>query len=279
MPTVDNPRANQEMPSMESNTSPGSMLSPTGPANLSPIRPVNPDPPKPRLNPAITRPTLPEIPSLSLGNKDETPTQVDDANLSPAERAERALEQLREKMNALVQEYAAGDINQVQFQAIYRRYSEQRDITERLLQRNPESGAWQSVVQAGHTSFLRDHYSAKILSYGLYRIMDGAQIVLQGKLRLPPDQLLPIIAKLKRLVDEGRVPPPAGRKLKDNSWVYLVPGKVTASVMIYSLEPAAIQRQVADDIQRDFERANEKILARGDFDPNHLVFPHRALFE
>lgn len=274
---MDDARANQEMQPVDKNV-PGNLVSPT-PGRFSPIRPDNPDPVKQRLVPSIARPTKPEIPTTMPTRTQETPA-VDDANLSPAELAQKALNDLREKINKLVQEYSGGEINQATFQAIYRRYTEQREITERLLERNPESGAWKSVIQPGHTGFLRDHYGAKILSYGLYRIDTGEQITLQGKLRLPSEQLRPILSKLKRLLEEeGRMLPPAGRKLKDNSWVLLVPGRLTASVVIYSLEPAAQQRQVAEDTQRDFERANEKILARGDYDPNHLVFPHRALFE
>ncbi|NJL93907.1 MAG: hypothetical protein HC915_09345 [Anaerolineae bacterium] len=258
----------------------GQLLSPVSGRARSPIRPEHPDPPRPRLVPNLHRPTRPELPVIRLErNESLPPDQEADEALTPAQKAERALESLRQKIQDLVQEYAEGKINQATFNAIYRRYAEQREITERLVERNPGSAAWQAVIQSGHTGFLRDHYAAKLLSYGLYRIDTGEQIVLQGTLRLPAAQLDPIFTKLRRLAAEARVAKPAWRKLKDGRWVMLAPGRYTASVVIFSLEPAITQRETVEDVQRDFERANEKVISRGDFDASRLVFPHRALFE
>lgn len=240
----------------------------------SPVRPQNPNPPKPKINPALARPSKPEAPRSTAEM-----LALSAANQNLIEKAEEALENLSQKMATLSQEYAEGKINQAQFNAIYRRYSEQRDITERLLQRNPDSPAWQSVMQPGHTGFLRDYFSAKITSYGIYSLKDGRQITLQGGVRLPQGQLLPIIAKIKQLVEQGHKLGPAWRQLKDENWVLIVPGKWTMAVVIFSLEPAVIQRKKVEDAQRDFERANEKVLQRGEFDPEGLVFPHRALLE
>lgn len=253
------------------------MVSPV-PGRRSPIRPENPDPPRPRLKPSVAKPTKPNPPTREMPRLNVN-AAGGDTTLSPAEKAERAINTLREKMAKVAEEYSEGKINQAQFNAIYQRYSEQREITERLLQRNPDSGAWQSVVQTGHTNFLRDHFEAKVVSYGLYRIDNGVQITLQGKWRLPMEQLSPILGKLRRLVAEGNIPGAASRSLKDERWVMLIPGHFTASVAIFSLEPAPIQRQLMEDIHRDFERANQRLLAEGEFDVAQLVFPHRTLFE
>ncbi|HLA44981.1 MAG TPA: hypothetical protein VJZ27_16160, partial [Aggregatilineales bacterium] len=196
---------------------------------------------------------------------------------SVIEKSEQVVESIRKKMASVAQEYAEGTINKAQFNAIYQRYNEQREITERLLQRNPDSDAWQSVIQPGHTGFLRNYFEAKIISYGLYRLRDSWQITLQGSVRLPQEQLLPIFARIKRMIDQGHKLGPAWRKLKDDNWVFIVPGKLTASVVIFSVEPAIIQRKKVEDAHRDFERANAKILENESFQVESLVFPHRAL--
>jgi hypothetical protein len=245
-----------------------SKLSPT--SDSSPIRPQHPDPVRPRVSPNIARPMKPALPTGDL------PT------IEPQEQdrhAEEAIERLRDKMAQVAQEYADGKLNQAQFNAIYRRYSEQREITQRLLERNPESEAWQSVVKPGHTSFLRDHFAAKITSYGLYRLQDGQQITLQGQVRLPQAQLMPIFARIKQAVEGGHILNSARRPLKDGSWVIIIPGRLTVSVVLFSLEPAVIQRKMVEDAHYDFERANEKTMRRNDFSLESLVFPHRALMD
>jgi len=209
-------------------------------------------------------------PSMGMGT---------DADDEPVDGAAAAIAALRQKMGEVAQEYAEGKINEATFNAVYRRYSEQREITERMLERNPNSEAWQSVVQPGHTAFLRDYYAAKIISYALYRLKDGHQITLQGKVQLPLAQLMPIFARVNDIIQKGHKLGPAWRQLKDQSWVLMMPGQYSASVVIFSLEPAVVQRKMVEEAHRDFERANERALVRGELDPQSLVFPHRALLE
>ena len=269
-PALDNSGASEPEDHYQSNTS--DQLSEQPVPQTSPIRPPHPNPPRPKISPSLTRPTHPAAPS------GKAPDELDaDLMSSVIEKSEQVVESIRKKMASVAQEYAEGTINKAQFNAIYQRYNEQREITERLLQRNPDSDAWQSVIQPGHTGFLRNYFEAKIISYGLYRLRDSWQITLQGSVRLPQEQLLPIFARIKRMIDQGHKLGPAWRKLKDDNWVFIVPGKLTASVVIFSVEPAIIQRKKVEDAHRDFERANAKILENESFQVESLVFPHRAL--
>jgi hypothetical protein len=242
----------------------------------SPIRPRHPNPPqadpKPRTRPIKPRP--------KTGHLDDPGSWMDaDSNDISLDGAAAAIASLRQKMQEVAQEYAEGKINEATFNAVYRRYSEQREITERLVERNPDSDVWQSVVQAGHTAFLRDYYAAKIISYALYHLKDGHQIALQGAVQLPHAQLMPIFARVNDIIQKGHKLGAAWRQLKDQNWVLMMPGKYSASVVIFSLEPSVVQRKMVEDAHRDFERANERALIRGDLAPQSLVFPHRALLE
>jgi hypothetical protein len=212
--------------------------------------------------------------------KDPTPTEeIDLATRSSEDRAAAALERLRQKMAAVSDEYAHGKINRAQFHAIYQRYQEQRAITEQLLKRDPQTGAWQSVVRPGHTSFLRDHYESRVLSYAIYDVESGTQIALNGSVQLPAQQVRPILMKLKEALAKQGTLSTASRQLKDGQWVLFVPGGYTISVVIFSLEPAEMQIKRIEDIQQDFERANRQILQSKIIDRRQMVFPHRALFE
>jgi hypothetical protein len=202
--------------------------------------------------------------------------------LTPRERLQRveeALISLRERMAAVATEFAQGKINRAQFDAIYSRYSEQRDIVERLLARNPESQAWQSVIQPGHTSFLRKYYEAHVESYAIYDQETDALVTVTGAVQLEPSQIEAVLRRLKTIRSERGNPGPAHKKIGDGRFVLFTPGELTIAVVIFNREPSAMQIRRVGDIHHDFERANLQTLKRRDYTVEALVFPHRALFE
>jgi hypothetical protein len=232
---------------------------------VSPIRPTVPD---------DTRPQPPLTPSPP----DKTPRKP----LTPREqmqRAEEALINLRQKMAGIAAEFAQGKLNQAQFDAIYGRYSEQRDITERLLARNPESQAWQSVVRPGHTQFLKQHYTARVLSYAIHDQETFGPIVMTGSIRIARAQVEAVLSRLQAVTEERGNPGPALKKLGDGRCVLFMPGSMTVAIAIFSLEPSRTQIGRIEDIHRDFERANQHALRARDYTTSRMVFPHRALFE
>lgn len=242
---------------------------------LSPIRPQADETTEARLMPSIPKPSMPtKRPTSEL-----TATEAIDSTEGPVKEAVEALERLRQKMAAVAQEYDEGKINHAQFDAIYQRYQEQRQITERLVERDPETGAWQSVVHPGHTSFLREKYEAKVESYAIYHLKNQKQIVRTGHIQIPDQQILPIVKRLNNVTQQNTKPRSANRILEDERWVLFIPGKYSLAVVIFSLEPSLAQIEHVQDVQNDFERANNQLLQRIDHDLRQMVFPHRALFE
>lgn len=242
--------------------------SPRDTAPLSPIRPSVPDDGETPVHTPLT----PQPPPPTPLERQLTPRER-------MQRAEDALIKLREKMANLAAEFAAGNLNQAQFDAIYARYSEQRDITERLLARDPESKAWKSVVQPGHTQFLKQHYAARPLSYAIYDQRTFERIAITGRVQLRRPQVEAVLKRLNRVIEQRGDPGPARRKLADGKTVMFVPGEFATAVVIFSLEPAGAQSKLVVDMHRDFERANHRALARRDYQAARMVFPHRALFE
>lgn len=195
------------------------------------------------------------------------------------QRAEEALIHLREKMAQVAAEFAQGKLNRAQFDAIYARYSEQRVITERLLSRNPESQAWQSVMQPGHTSFLKMQFEAHLISYAIYDQVGFSQITITGSVQLDQAQIEAVLRRLKVVIAQRGNPGPATKKIDDGRCVLFVPGELTTAVAIFSLEPSAVQITRTQDVHHDFERANLHLLRQQDYQAERMVFPHRALFE
>lgn len=255
---------------------PDAVVSPTPGHSIS--VPLSADTPVSPIRPKIQDETEPQPPLTPTLPERNAPPEA----LTPREqmqRAEEALINLRQKMAHVASEFAQGKLNQAQFDAIYSRYSEQRVITERLLARDPETQAWQSVVQAGHTQFLKSHYEARVISYAIHDQETYALIAVTGTVQIQHAQVEAVLARLKAVSAERGNPGPAQKKLRDGHSVLFVPGDLTVAVVIFSVEPSTSQIDRVKDIHHDFERANQHALRRKDYAAGRLVFPHRALFE
>jgi hypothetical protein len=240
----------------------------------SSAKPETPEPLRKRI-----MPKLPTASGTETTDVHRTPTDELDLSLPPTKRAAEALERLRRKMATVAEEYARGEINRAQFDAIYHRYQEQRQITERLLDRDPDSDAWQSVITPGHTSFLRNQYEAKVESYAIYHLGNSQQIIRTGHVQIPESQVQPILKRLRAIGTQGKIPPAAHRTLPEKRRAVFVPGHYSLAIVIFSREPAPAQVKLVQDIHGDFERANTPSLVRDTFDRRGMVFPHRGLFE
>ncbi len=278
---------------------PTSTKTPTGP--LSPVAPIvtpppndaevaPPPPPPKRLG---TSPIRPPVPQNSLPTNDAQPiipkprsTQTVDAipQINTVEerlQAEAALEKLREKTALVAAEFAEGKLNRAQFVAMYAHYNEKRTIIEKLLARDPGTSAWQSVAKPGHTTFLRAHFEARVLSYAIYEQSRNAGhlITSQGLPLVSEDLSAKIIAAITILKRSHSKLNAQRKEIGDGHWAVFVPGLFTTAIVVFSLEPSSRQSTLIQDLHRDFERANRRTLERNIFEPEQLVFPHRALFE
>ncbi len=248
----------------------------------SPLHPVRPDVPAPQ--PRL-RPSTPRRPKTDFLIEPDPREDVEvissepPPTLSQRQRAEEALMRLREKMAQVANEFAAGKINRSQFNAIYTRYNEQREITERLLERDPDSVAWRQVVQEGHTAFLRQHYQARVLSYALYDNDSSMPMYSLGNFRIETSLLVPMLSAFRTAASEMFGAGLKSTEIEGGRWLVFVPGRFTTSIVLFSLEPSPRQLDLVQDLHRDFENANHQALERGSRSQDRLVFPQRALFE
>jgi hypothetical protein len=190
-----------------------------------------------------------------------------------------ALNVLRSKMETIADEFADGKINRAQFNAMYKRYSEQRTIIERLLQRDPETDAWRQVMSTkGHTSFLRSHFEAQPLYYAVFAHQQTEPIITGGKQSVNEASVHAVIQMIRQM--NNRPKGGVGRKtLANGEWLILALGEHTLTVVVFSLEPSIAQARFVRDLHNDFERANLAALARNWIVPERMVFPQRALME
>jgi hypothetical protein len=196
----------------------------------------------------------------------------------PAQNPVEALEQLRQKMEEVATDFARGKINRAQFNAVYGRYNEQRDIIERLLQRDPENDAWRAVAAPGHTGFLIDQFEAHALYLLVFLHNQPRPLLWAGS--QPPDgptviQMLKTLWSMQNRPKQGT----ARKETKKGQWLLLTLGELAVTIVLFSLEPAVLQINRVRDMHADFERANRILLERGITSPERLVFPQRALIE
>lgn len=189
-----------------------------------------------------------------------------------------ALEHLRQKMEAVARELGEGKINRAQFNAIYGRYSEQRTIVERLIERNPQNEAWKQAAAPGHTSFLRGHFEARLLSYLIYQHNIPTPLMIGGKQQPNVEQLISVLQSLWRLPNRPRAGL-ARKELGGGQWLVLALGEYAVTLALYQLEPSVAQANLVRDLHMDFERANQLALQRGTRSLDRFVFPQRALTE
>ncbi|MCC7208459.1 MAG: hypothetical protein IT323_14215 [Anaerolineae bacterium] len=243
------------------------------PEETSPIRP-----PAPEVD-DITEHAAP-MPPLIQPDVVEIPQQI--VGVEERLQAETALETLRKKTALAAAEFAEGKLNRAQFIALYVHYHEKRQIIERLLERDPDTQAWQSVAESGNTGFLRAHFEARVLSYALYNqdpLHYGEIVSSQGQPLLPEEMVTKIQVAITMVMRNHREPKAQRKSLDDGRCAIFVPGEQTTTIVVFSLEPSARQIAAVQDLHRDFERANRRALQRGIRQPEQLVFPHRALFD
>lgn len=249
-------------------------------------QPLFPDPPDPSARVSPVRPPRPtqemaampaDVPATSSAS--ERPASPPPTVIDPTSDPDAALVLLRRKIERVADEFSAGQINRGQFNAMYKRYSEQRTIIERLIARNPESDAWKQVISVpGQTGFLRSQYAAMPIACSVYL----------------HDQLSPMLKMGPAVMDDGTIArllmrvwampvrPPQGmgrRALPGGEWMLMATGLYAATLVIFSQEPSITQAYLIRDQHADFERANLLLLTRGSPAPEKMVFPQRALLE
>lgn len=249
---------------MTDSTPPNPYIPPDPSARVSPIRPVRPEPTPDR--------SAPSQPSEQTAPQSEP-------DIDPSTDPQIALQVLRRKMEAISDEFSAGKLNRAQFNAMYKRYSEQRTIIERLVARNPDSDAWKQVIaQRGQTGFLRSQFAAAPLMYALFLHGNLKPLIRSGAPVLPDDlaaRLLMRVWNMPNRPNQGL----GRRQLANDEWLIMATGEYASTLVVFSQEPAISQVQLVRDQHADFERANLTLLSRGSTAPERMVFPQRSLLE
>lgn len=183
---------------------------------------------------------------------------------------------IRAKMEEVANEYANNRISRAQFNAIYSHYSEQRQLIEKIIARNPDNDGWKQAARSGKTAFLRQHFDARPLNYVVY-LHHRYKPLIGGGTR--PDiqritNLLRVLWKMEKIrVGVARM------ALDGPNWLVMTAGHYSVTFVTFHLEPSGDKANYVRDLHNDFERANRLFLQRGKINKALMVFPQRALLE
>lgn len=229
--------------------------------------------------------SIPPNPLRRLLGQKEDATEEPNSSEHPADetaatKARAYLDQVRQKMERLAEDFAAGRVNTAQFQELYAHYQQERRVIEEALEEAPEAVTWRAVVTAekGESMIIRRRHAARILGHAIYLNASATLLRSVGEYDIDTRLVVSMLDSL-RASDAEPESQMRGIEIENARWVRFTPGQYTTLAVLFSIEPSRVQLDMLHDLQMHFERANQKLLAQGVTDPTRFVFPHAAGLE
>lgn len=181
--------------------------------------------------------------------------------------------QLRDKMQALLAEFADGKISREQFHVIYEKYTTQLSIVEQAM-RSADPETVMNIAKDGPaTIVLREGYMGKALGLLIYSHRAGTVIETLGDFDVPVARVAPVLHQYTKLMEEDQFLEKEVRKISSRQWLLFVPGQFTTAVTLFQNEPSPLQTRQIERLHHDFEIANRALLQTGKVDAAQLAFP------
>ncbi len=199
--------------------------------------------------------------------------------VSSTREGENYLRAVSDKMMKLAEDFALGRVNRTQFEELYRHYVEERATIEKLMQMQPGSPAWKGAVTEGESVLIKRKHAAQPLGYAIYLNVNSLPIRSVGDFRIDSALLVPMLSSFRSATAEMFGSGLKSSEIEGGRWLCFVPGLYTTLIVLFSVEPARLQMDMLEQLQRHFEKANEPMFEAGLPDPTRLVYPHAAAFE
>jgi len=194
------------------------------------------------------------------------------------ERATQFKQEVNNKVEALLDEFAGGSISRAHFDVVYRRYSRQLTIAEQAI----ESGQLEDIDEViNDVPTVMLHAAARGIAVGMSIIHHTSMDTVRqfGDFHIAESQLTVIMDNLRDNQSSGVRNFSDVQHLTDNVWVAVCSLEHTSLLTIFRNEPAVKQVQELERRHRDFESANRNILNQSNPDPDHLVYPVELFVE
>ena len=202
------------------------------------------------------------------------PARETDSEVASIDQGSAYLDRVQTKINKLAEEFAAGNINRIQFQELYEHYRREQQTIQRWIELSPNSEAWKDASSEGKSIIIRRQYVAKVLGYAVYENESGMPLNTIGEFEVEADLAIPMLSSYRAATREIFGAGMRSTEIEGGRWVSYVPGELTTLMALFSTEPASRQLDSLEELHRLFERANRTLLTQQPVDPDQLVFPH-----
>ncbi len=186
------------------------------------------------------------------------------------------LEKIEKKINRLAEEFAQGTVNREQFQQLFEHYRQERTSIQMWKESAEGSRDWREISNEGESIVIRTKHSAKVLGYAIYANESGMPLTTIGDFEIDADLAVPMLSSYRSAAKEIFGGEMRSTEIEGGKWLCFVPGSSTTMLALFTLEPAARQLKIMEDLHRLFEKANRRHLADDPIDPEALAFPHAS---
>ncbi len=194
--------------------------------------------------------------------------------LTTVEKCQVAINTLQAKLRKVVEDFAEGRINRVQFHELYDRYHGQ---ISRLMQYAADSGFLSVTGILGKeredTLTIKKRLTARVIGISVYSNQTGLPIETIGDFAVDPALLVPMMSSYRDATREIFKAGMRSTAMENNQWLCFVPGNFTTLIALFSIEPSTMQLEEMSAMHHDFEDANRTALERGNVDPSTLAYP------
>jgi hypothetical protein len=231
-----------------------------------------------RLRRLIGGPFVQKGAAAALSEEEEaaSPSQatIPSGEVATTDQAQAYLRKVQEKINHLAEEFAAGVINQAQFQELYDHYRREQQNVKRWIEIAPDSDAWKEATTEGKSVIIRAGHVAKVLGYAVYENNSGMPLNTIGEFEVDPELVVPMLSSYRAATKEIFGAGMRSSQIEGGRWLCFVPGEFCTLMALFSTGPAARQLEALEELHRLFERANRNLLCATVIYPESLVFPH-----
>jgi len=189
---------------------------------------------------------------------------------------EEYLQRVQEKVNRLAEEFANGNLNREQFQQLFEHYQRERTTIQNWRDSTASAGDWQDLSNEGKSIVIRTKHTAKVLGYAIYVNESGMPLTTIGDFEIDPDLAVPMLSSYRSATKEIFGGEMRSTQIEGGKWLCFVPGELTTMLALFTLEPAARQLSIMEDLHRLFEKANRRHLSSPPINPDELAFPHAS---
>jgi hypothetical protein len=192
--------------------------------------------------------------------------------MSSQERAQALYQQATDKIQNLLKEFAAGELNREQFNVLYERYSGQLAMANQVM--NTGNADLIDTAAGGQSTIaIKQQHMGKAIGMAIYHNRTGVSIETLGDFDVSAFTISPVLNDFMLLEEQERLAEYRVVELPDKRWLLFAGGKYSTVVTLFRNEPSPQQIREIERLHLDFELANGALLKKGHLDSGKMAYP------